>query len=729
MIISMTRMMLYVLLLNSSLFALCSIEHNQSFTVNEFNTKNNWFELYANPSNIQSPVTGWSVDIRANGKSQSKTFNFDIDNGSFFIIIEDLTVFNQIDLKNHPLDVVIRDASGAVVNYFNLGLGTALSTPLEVQECGLDIPCNYFMRSNSGERAFMRVPDGGCTLTDTNWRDDTKGESNTGAVPIAAPVADYHFDECVWNGSPLEVIDSSGNNYHGTSIVSNTSVDGQIYRSGDFTADGIEDYLTLDHRALDGLDSFSMSVWIKTPYDKTMIPISGARAGTGSNEAIMWFTGGSKFKPYINQTQADTINLTTNVADGNWHHFVWTRKGIKNCAYVDGTAPVCIDVPGSSGALTIAPGGLIVGQEQDGVGTGFNANQDYEGLLDEFKIFNSSLSLAQVQKVYNNESIGKNYDGTVRAPVTCVIGTPKDGNYTAVDYTAVCNAQTNWNDNIKTKIVNDTFDFSILAKDIATDAPLEANITKVTLKYYPDGDNSVCTGISSSQIDLCTDCGATDADGCLSLSVPAVVNNKASKCVEVVIEGKDKTDATGTSLSTSISRDNFSIRPNTYDCSSIAPSTLIAERPYTSDFIATPLNLSSSTAGYTTTSVALRADVYMRTGELNTSLAGTMTPSSLSFTDGNASNVNVSFNNVGDIGIDINDSNWANVDSDDTLESERTIHAECRRIFRPDHFLVQVTRPLLENNSTDFTYLSNLTPSVTMSAWARDLNVTITAQG
>ncbi len=479
-------------LYNTVLIASCSVDHNQSFTVNEFNTKNNWFELYANPANLQSPVVNWSVEIRANGKSQTKSFNFDVNNDGYFLIIDNLTVFNQIDLKNHPLDVIIKDADGNVVNYFNLGLGSALSTPAEVQACGLDIPCNYFMRTNSGERNFMRVPDGGCTLTDSNWRNDTKDGSNTGTPPV----------------------------------------------------------------------------------------------------------------------------------------------------------------------------------------------------------------------------IGR------------------DGIYNAVDIvSAGCNAQTDWNNNIKTKIVNESFDLSILAKDIATDLPLEADITKITLLHYPAGDNSVCSGTSTFQVEVCNNCGTTDANGCLNVNVSPTFNTRASKCVEVVVEGKDKDDIGGVTLSTSSATDNFSTRPDTYSCDGIPVSPLISEHRYSSSFVAIPLSLSSPTLGYTTTAAALSAKVYMRTGELNTSLNGTMTPSALSFIDGDTGNVEISFNDVGDIGIDINDSTWANVDSDDTFTAERIIHAECRRLFRPDHFLIQVNQPLLENNSTGFTYLSNLTPSVKMSAWARDLNVTITAQG
>ncbi|MBE0498989.1 MAG: hypothetical protein IBX43_07100 [Campylobacterales bacterium] len=176
---------------------------------------------------------------------------------------------------------------------------------------------------------------------------------------------------------------------------------------------------------------------------------------------------------------------------------------------------------------------------------------------------------------------------------------------------------------------------------------------------------------------------------------------------------------------TVLSSDNFSIRPEKFDCESIPVSPLVSERPYLSSFIATPFGASSATPGYTSAAVVLSPNKYMRTNELNSSLHGTLSPATLSFVEGSAA-ATVRFNDVGDIGIDLNDSTWAAVDINDTPESGRIIHTECRRTFKPHHFKVDLTRPFLENNTTGFTYLSN---DLNMSAWVRELNVTITAQG
>lgn len=305
----------------------------------------------------------------------------------------------------------------------------------------------------------------------------------------------------------------------------------------------------------------------------------------------------------------------------------------------------------------------------------------------------------------------------------------KNGLFNAIDLIAAgCNATTHWNNAIKTKVVNDTIDLSILARDAATNLPLEATITKITLLHYPSGNNSVCSGTSTAQSVICNNCGTTNANGCLSYNIAAASNTLASKCVEVLIEGKDAGSATAT-LSENNATDNFAIRPDTYTCDGVPASPLIAEHPYASNVVATPLNLTTPTSGYTTSTVALSANKYMPSGDLNGSLNGITTPSTISFTDGSTSIFDLSFNDVGNIGIDINDATWAAVDSDDSTTLERYIHAECNVTFRSDHFDINLTRPFLENNATDFTYLANLSNDINMSAWVRDLNVTITAQG
>jgi len=644
----------------------------------------------------------------------------------YWFLENDIPGFDDLN-SNSKFTLFLVDGSNNLIDMLVLN-GSTLGS-------NTNVDCTFLYDTTadttSSSKAIARNPDGIGDWGDSggagNPTDNTPGDNNNG-VPTGIS-SEYRMDECLWDGSADEVLDSSGNSYHGYAVNGAiTEVESQMERSGYF--DGVDDYIE-QANIYDNLKSTaSLSFWIKTTQAS---PFANAQRSpgvigiedNGGTDDIFWGwidnTGRINVQKGNNKGPKSIAPINDNV----WHHIVLTRAvDGKHCnLYVDGVFNNTNDTsPGVVGNSFNRIGSM---QDTDGTHTYF------EGHLDELKSFSTILSPGEIQNVYTNELAKNNYDGSARAPVNCGGGVvPKDGNYTAVDLvTGACSAQSHWNNNLQTKIVNDNINLSILALDKATDLPLEANITKVSLVHYSSGNNIACTGASLSSVDLCTNCGLTDINGCLSLSIDKGFNQRASRCVEVLIQGKDKDDTLGTSLSDSNASDNFSIRPEMYSCDGIAIGTLVAEHSYASTFTATPLDLNIPSQGYNTSSVSVRANKYMRTGDLNGSLSGSVSPGSLVFNEGNAS-ADIIFNDVGDIGIDINDSTWADVDSDDTAEADRVVHTECRRLFRPDHFTVILNRPSLENNATTgFTYLSNLSPGVKMSAWMKDLNTTIIAQG
>jgi hypothetical protein len=227
------------------------------------------------------------------------------------------------------------------------------------------------------------------------------------------------MDECSWEDGEKSVKDHSGNGYDAlVKDLTNTKNDGiieKLCKSGDFTKDSTSDYLVLDNNILNGKEEFTISMWMKTDHISNSGGgdgvISGANKGS-DNEVLLWFNNKTTFIPHIKGKQK-SISIS-NIADNKWHHFVWTRKGEKNCAYVDGNFQGCVTIRGASGALKIDKGGLIVGQEQDSVGGRFDKGQDYEGYLDELKIYDNALSEDQIKNIYNNEKNGRNWDGSKR---------------------------------------------------------------------------------------------------------------------------------------------------------------------------------------------------------------------------------------------------------------------------------------------------------------------------
>ena len=261
-------------------------------------------------------------------------------------------------------------------------------------------------------------------------------------IQFYKPIAEYRMDECIWNGEEGEVIDSSGNNYNGTSHLSKTesakSTGRILCRVGDFThqssndtVDSDDDFVVLPSQVLNGLKDFTIMAWIKTTqsgYHKRFTILSGANDSTG-NEVWMYFTDKNKFYPWIKGKRKGTIKLNKNLNDGRWHHIVWTRSEIKNCIIIDGDVEnkKCIEIKGSDGPLNVQ--GLVLGQDQDKVLGGYESYQEFNGYMDELKIFNKVVSDEQIQTIYNNEKAGKNYDGSNRECETCLLTAKADWHF------------------------------------------------------------------------------------------------------------------------------------------------------------------------------------------------------------------------------------------------------------------------------------------------------------
>ena len=227
------------------------------------------------------------------------------------------------------------------------------------------------------------------------------------------PRAEYRFDADGWSGDADEVVDSSGNSYHGRAVNATTTA-GKICNAADFSATGISDYVLLDNSAMDGLSDFTLSIWTKTAKTGQQGYLSGARARQ-NNEVLWWFWNSTRADPHTLGRNGRDFTVT-DFADDTWRHLVWVRQGASNCYYIDGVHAGCSTT--RRGALSIDPGGLVVGQEQDSVGGRFASSQALEGLVDELLIFDSALSAADINAIYSNQQAGLGWDGAAR---TCPV--------------------------------------------------------------------------------------------------------------------------------------------------------------------------------------------------------------------------------------------------------------------------------------------------------------------
>jgi MSHA biogenesis protein MshQ len=245
---------------------------------------------------------------------------------------------------------------------------------------------------------------------------ETQPCTNPPTLPVLN--ADWHVDGPDWIGTGDSIPDFSGNGYDGTTNTT-ANVIGLLCNAADLSANSATDYLSMNSNALNGQTDFSIALWVKTANTGNQTLISGANAGS-TNELIMWLNNNTSIEPYLNGGSGGAIaipdltavNSDIVVADNTWHHLVWTRNGSQNCIFVDTNSAGCSTI--AAGAINIDAGGLIIGQEQDAVGGGFDAGQDLEGFVDEIMIFSGVLSVADIQTIYFNHLAGKNFDGSQR---------------------------------------------------------------------------------------------------------------------------------------------------------------------------------------------------------------------------------------------------------------------------------------------------------------------------
>jgi len=224
---------------------------------------------------------------------------------------------------------------------------------------------------------------------------------------LAAPVAEYRFDETQYNDVADEVTDSI-NGFNGQSKVAQT-VAGKVCNALDLSATNTSDYVILDRAVLDAATDFSISLWERTSNEDRQAILSGANS-VSFNELIFWFTRATTFTPFLKDTANGVVTIPS-IADGRWQHLVWTRSGDQSCLYQNKVQVACRTQ--STAALAIES--LILGQEQDSLGGGFDSDQGFEGLIDELLIFNEALSLTEIEEIYANQDAGLGYDGSVRA--------------------------------------------------------------------------------------------------------------------------------------------------------------------------------------------------------------------------------------------------------------------------------------------------------------------------
>ena len=182
-------------------------------------------------------------------------------------------------------------------------------------------------------------------------------------------------------------------------FVPNTTVGVANTKSIDF--DGIDDYINAGNpTALQFTSDFSISAWFKT-YSTTNQRIISKEDGSNRSYFVEVESNGNIKASVFTSNIKQQINIASALADGNWHHFVFTfENGVGTKLYIDNGTPTTLAFTNS---IDNDSADFEIGRREDGT-------KFFDGNIDEVAVWNTALSSDAVTEIYNIRGSGRAAD-------------------------------------------------------------------------------------------------------------------------------------------------------------------------------------------------------------------------------------------------------------------------------------------------------------------------------
>ena len=159
--------------------------------------------------------------------------------------------------------------------------------------------------------------------------------------------------------------------------------------------------ISIPHEVIDGAEEITISFWMKTTSSSD--GIVSAASSEGGNELLIYLNSDGTLEVTMNEY---TRNYTSPVVNDNmWHHILFTAEcdSGEGKLYVDGQRAIEKNDYFWPGELEVPAGAFIIGNDQDDPGGGgLDANQQFNGVIDDFKVYRRVLTDKEVQDIYND---------------------------------------------------------------------------------------------------------------------------------------------------------------------------------------------------------------------------------------------------------------------------------------------------------------------------------------
>ena len=223
---------------------------------------------------------------------------------------------------------------------------------------------------------------------------DVNGFTNTKSlykVSDEGTVLAMNFDanDLVGTAGSEAVLDSSGRNNHGTNSGAAYTATGGFNSGGALTFGGADDSVTIANSSLFdfGTGDFAVSTWVKPSSVTSLNTI--AEIGLYTAGILIRPTGGN-LEVYL-QGVGYTTQFPFSMVAGNWYQVVVTRVSGSLKVYINGT---------QSGSSVASTDNIAVNSVGYIGRSAHTTAQNFLGNIDDFRIFNRSLSADEVKTLY-----------------------------------------------------------------------------------------------------------------------------------------------------------------------------------------------------------------------------------------------------------------------------------------------------------------------------------------
>ncbi len=165
-----------------------------------------------------------------------------------------------------------------------------------------------------------------------------------------------------------------------------------------FSFDGVSAYVTTANNVLSTPTALTMDAWVKpgtqSANRRRIVAIEGAYIiSMDLDGTVECIADGEEQNTFAHSSRS--------IVDGSFHHVACTNDGATTRLYLDGvpdgTAPETLF------NINTLNRSIVIGNNVPARGD----TQFYQGLVDEVEIFNSALTQAEIQSLYNASSVGK----------------------------------------------------------------------------------------------------------------------------------------------------------------------------------------------------------------------------------------------------------------------------------------------------------------------------------